>query len=120
MKRKTLIVVDMRTVMEEHMRRKALYSFFAKFSLHDLIESVLSVSPYIDYSQHIYDALDMRFEDDDIGIDMDLFIIFYEALMTDIDTAVVEQYMLDFQEIKSSTYTFKSWIDKTSLLLQLE
>lgn len=118
-KKATLLAVDMRLVIERHMRRKALYSFFAKFSLTDLIQTVLSIDPYIDYSQHIYDALEMRFDDDDIGIDMDLFTIFYEGLMEDIDMAIVEQYCIEFEDIKRSSYLFRQWIDRTSLLIEV-
>ena len=118
--RKIRIIVDLRRIIEEHMQRKALYGFFSKFSLQDLITTVLSIDPYIDYSQHIYDALEMRFEDDDIWMDMDLFVIFYETLISDIDSAVVEQYAIEFDEIHKSSYIIERWIDRSSVLLRVE
>lgn len=118
--KRVLLAVDMREVIEEHIRRKSLYSFYTRFSLHDLIQSVLSVDPFIDYSQMVYDELERRFGDDDLGIDMDLFTIFYEMLITDIDSAVKEQYQIEFEDIGQSSYIFEQWIDKTSLLIRLE
>lgn len=117
---KTLLIVDMRLVIEEYIAHKGMYGVFVKFSLADIIETILSVNPYIDYSEAMYDALDRRFGDDDFCLDMSAFTIFYESLIEDIDQAIVEQYKMHLLAIKNEAYVFERWVDKTSVLLRLE
>jgi len=117
----TILVVDMKSVIAEHMERHSLYEFFIHFNLTDIIETILSVSTYIDYSDVVYDAIDRHFSDIACdGLDMDMFTIFYECLMHDVDAAIVEQYQLVFSHIEDSSWIFESWISDTTLIVRLE
>lgn len=124
MARKALVLVDLSEVIHDAKRSKSMYDVFSRFTLSDMIEQILAVDPYIDYSQHVYDALESRFDDDDV-LDMELFGLFFEYLTGTVDTAIKEQYIdiLDRERLfdgKRCSWIFVKWIDNTTALIRLE
>lgn len=114
------LVADMTDVIRDNVQRRGLYGLFTKFTLHEMIESILSVDPFIDYSNFVWDILEIKIAEDDAAFDRDLFQLFYEGLMEEVDEAIKEQYKREFEDIGNSSYLFVRWVDKTSLLLRLE
>jgi len=114
------LVADMTDVIRDNVKRRSLYGLFTKFTLHEMIESILSVDPFIDYSNFVWDILETKIAEDDAAFDRDLFQLFYEGLMEEVDEAIKEQYKREFEDIGNRCYLFVKWVDKTSLLLRLE
>ena len=119
-KPKVLLLVDMSSVIRDNLRRKSLYSLFNKFTLHELIESILSVDPFVDYSSFVYDILESKIDEYDETFDRDLFQIYYESLMSDVDDVVRYQYREELDKHEQAVYLFEQWVDKTTIMLRLE
>jgi len=119
---KKLVAVDLTDVIDEYKVKEHLYPIYEKFPLNDIIANVLSVSPYIDYSESIEDELDRRFGSEAEFLDMDAFCFFYESLSEAIDTCVLKQ-MQKYEKDKEKDlliYVFVKWVDNTSLLLNVD
>ncbi len=121
---KALIIVDLHSVIHDLSRRKGLYDLFSRFTLADMIEQVLSVDSYIDYSQHVYDALERRF-DDDVYVDLDLFEILFETIVNQVDEQVQYQYrdvieQLEHKKGLRAIWLFERWVGQHSVLIRLE
>ena len=122
---KALIIVDLEVVVRNLSQRKGLYDLFSRFTLSDMIEQILSIDPYIDYSQHVYDALERRFDDDEYAINMELFELLFESIVTQVDEQVRHQYkdvieQLEYKDGSHSIWLFERWVGQYSVLIRLE
>lgn len=128
--RKLLVIVDFREVIDQIASKRGLYYFLSKFTLHDFIETLLSICPYIDYSLHVYDAFEMRFDPDDETIDREYFELLCQTLVAELDGKIAESFKgidVDIEiykkyriDINKASYTFVKWIDNTSALIKFE
>lgn len=117
---KELIVVDFSEVIYDVSQYRSLYDVFCHFPISTMIESILSISPYIDYSVHIVEVLGPWLEESaDEAIEYDLFIIFFEGFMQQIDETVKQQYG-DLIDDRNTIWLFDRWVDNTSAILKLE
>ena len=108
------IVVDLREQLDFFNNMPSLYEVFRKFPLKDIITTMFTVSPYIDYSDIIFTEVEIRFEE---GVDTELLSILFENIMTIIDEHIGKllAYRNDF-----SYYLIDEWLGKTSVILKLE
>lgn len=118
--KKTIVVVDFHEVIHDVSKFKGLYDVYCRFTLTEMIETILSVSPYIDFSTDVCAVVGPWLNDDELdALDCDLFIIFFETLMWDIDKTVKDQYG-HLIEDRSTNTIFVDWVDSTSALIRLE
>lgn len=123
---KALIIVDLEIVIRNLSQRRGLYDLFNRFTLSDMIEQVLSIDPYIDYSQHVYDALERRFDvDDGSVIDAELFELLFESIIRQVDEQVQHQYKdiiehLERRDGSRTIWLFERWVGQHSVMIRLE
>lgn len=125
MSKKALIIVELDSLINELITYRGLYDLFSRFTLPDMIEQILSIDPYIDYSQHVYDAIECRFDDDEYTVNMELFTCLFDSIIQQVDEAVQYQYKdvidhLEHREGQKAVWLFQRWVGATAVLIRLE
>lgn len=114
----TLVVVDIRDILQTASSYRSVYDFYKIIPLTQLIENILTV-PALDhdFSTYIWDYLSNRLDIDNSTIDYD-----YEAIDIFIHTVVQlldEKLQVVFpNELEYGKYVMDRWLDSTSIIMR--
>jgi len=109
-------IIDIGDILDKHKHHTSLLKLFTYLPIEDIIEIVLSLCHYVDYSESIYNELDYRLSNlnlDDLDLDLDEIELYIEALTLEIDDRVVEKIPLKEDQF----YLFECWLGKSSIVL---
>jgi len=114
-KNKDIVIVDIKKVLNKYKEKQQLKKFFDVIPMNKILEKVMSISYYIDYSDTVFDVLEESNIDlEKYDIDVDLFFILLECILVDIDNII-----LDIVNIPDEMYyIYIKNLDEGSIVLE--
>jgi len=109
-------IIDIGDILDEHRHRTSLLKLFKYLPVEAIVEIVLSLCHYVDYSESIFNELDKRLSElntDEIDIDLDQVELYIELLTQEIDDRIVKKVSLK----EGQFYLFEKWLGKSSIVL---
>lgn len=117
MSKNRLIILDFRQLLNQYSSYSGLYTIYKRFPLQEVISTLLTISPFVDYSDILRIETEQRFHDIIDYIDIESIDMFYENIAIEMDSYIRVQVTDDFDY---SEYRFDKWIDQTSALIRLD
>ena len=106
-------VVDIGLVLDKYKYHEPLMMVFEILPLKTIIENILSVSYFIDYSDRLNDMLS-PLDLDDYQIDMDHLELLIEGIILEIDDTIIKAIP---QINEYEYYLFRDWLGSRSLVI---
>lgn len=112
-----IFIIDIREVLDSKMRLRSMYPLYKVYPLQEIIQSILSTSPYEDHGEFFWMMLDERLsrENDSTQFDLNTIGIFYESLTDHVDGYIRNKTPMF---LDPSEYVFERWIDPTTIVMQ--
>lgn len=110
-------VIDLRDVLISKMELRGMYPLYKVYPLQEIVQAILSTSPYEDHGEFFWMMLDQRLSDTDSSeqFDINTIGIFYELLTEHIDEYI--RYKTP-PNLDTSEYVFHRWIGPTTLIME--
>jgi hypothetical protein len=115
----SIMAIDITEVVAKYKDNDRLIDIYRTYPLNEIVESMLSVNPFIDYSDLVYYEIDRRFCDVYSAIDIFLFEVFYEALAEDLDACIYKHIQVYTNNTDDLIYIFEKWLDPNSMLVRI-
>lgn len=89
-KEENIVIVNIKKVIDHYKGKSELREFFDVVPMDKILEKVMSVSYYVDYSDTVFDILEESDIDlDRHNVDIDMFFILLESILLDIDNTIL-------------------------------
>jgi hypothetical protein len=111
----TYLVIDIQDVVRDYSKHTQNYYLYKRFSLQEIIETILSTSAYEDHGEYFWSQIEKRFCDTLDEIDFNILGFFYDTLTEYLDETIRRKVPY---EIDSCIYVFQRWVDTHTVILQ--
>lgn len=111
-----ICIIDVSSIIKEYEQKPNLYEFFKRFPVKDIIDDVLSMPPYVLYSDLCTDQLESRFADVPDLLDFDCATILIESIVADVDNLISRKFKFTNDEV----YVLDQWLGRTSIVLKVQ
>ena len=114
------IIIDFRPVITKYSEVESAYDLYKVFPIRDIVETILSVSPDIDYSEILYYEIESRLsrhpDGENITYCVDMLDIFFEGLAKMLDELVISKVPMG---IEFQHFSVDRWVTTSSLMFAL-
>ncbi len=107
-------VVDVSYVLNKYKKHPPLMSIYDNLPLKKILERLLSLSYFVDYSDHLNELLDDA-NIDTLDVDIDYLYLLIEGMIQEVDDVITKNTRID----DGDYYLFKEWLGRNGIIIQI-